>query len=587
MGEDLISATFAQRASRSPEWSDEVAAGIAVDAGPPAIPALHVAPRAAQNLKMVGDIRRAARAFEGRLQQALAAGQLRLADIEADYAAAALPEAAPRQLDLTQIEAILGTLPARLWAETDVWLVADAGGFDGVDRRPDGALIHELGGGLAALRALALALGLLMRWRGQARALLEPGLADPNWAPDETDLALAWGVDPDALAAADRRMDGALLAALVEPWHLLHLRLHASLLPSPAQAEAATTALLRRLAEMGLLGRPLHLWLGDPVPIDCLSPYTRDLRQPLWQWAQGQPAALGADLTAAPLAPLEATLYAVADDLLATDGRLGVERAAAERSVGIYREQIAGCACAIVDLGRLQPEACDAGLGLRAPPLGQDVLLQLALDSPLAAAASLASLLPQLGDRLRSITVTYEGTLLAGAGPLQLDGILAWDDPAPWSVAGDGLTATATRGLGLAVPSYLAATALTLPQRCPPLRPSGLWVGDTAIWQVLNAARWAGSLAVDVDVAAYLVPAEHVLSGRPTWRTLVSLAAVARLRLRRWLLPGAGPGAVDPLVRSRSAGSASNGGNAEDGTVPANAAGGGPPTAAATRRLRV
>src|SRR5690606_37662773 len=108
---------------------------------------------------------------------------------------------------------------------------------------------------------------------------------------DLTALAFTLGVDELALARTDEATEGALLTVLSNGWEIPEISLHAELdlAAQGRRAERRQSRVVSALAEMGLVGRPLHVWLGSPAITDCLSPYTRELREPMLAWAETNP----------------------------------------------------------------------------------------------------------------------------------------------------------------------------------------------------------------------------------------------------------------------------------------------------------
>ncbi|RYE93451.1 MAG: hypothetical protein EOO78_27085, partial [Oxalobacteraceae bacterium] len=200
--------------------------------------------------------------------------------------------------------------------------------------------------------------------------------------------------------------DGLLLKVLQHSWALPHTLVHHRFAP-PRRRQASFAAgedLVRLLAEAGLVDRPLHLFVGDSSFAECLSPYTRDLREQLLAW---QATASSEPVDAE---PSEDTLYELAASFVRSDPRLPAEKQVAERSVGIVRHHLdAGCELTVVDSVRLDWRCCDArlqGVSLRSAP---PVLVGLQGLDAAYLAPLLLHLLEVLGERLAGMLFVSHG----------------------------------------------------------------------------------------------------------------------------------------------------------------------------------
>ncbi len=101
--------------------------------------------------------------------------------------------------------------------------------------------------------------------------------------------------------------------------------------------------IFRTIAEKGLSQRKIHLWIGDDLILQWLSPYVRDLRNVMTAWAQHNIHG-------------EDEFYESIPRFLAADGRLTDERIRADRSVGISHYS---AGFDVIDTARLDPTAWD------------------------------------------------------------------------------------------------------------------------------------------------------------------------------------------------------------------------------------
>ncbi len=389
----------------------------------------------------------------------------------------------------------------------------------------------------------------------------------PNAAPPQQDgedtlapaltlaqLAFALGVDESTLRSANTQTAGALLHMLEPLWELPEIALHADLdaAPTALRVTKRSHQVLNALAEMGLLGRPLHLWLGSPIFTDCLSPYTRELRQVLVEWARGHADALGGDVD------LDGTLaedsfYALAYDFLASDERLFEERKEADRSVGIMHYEADDQPFELIDLGRVEPGACDARLtpweALREAP----ILVRLAVDAEAADGESLAALLTQTAQWIASVTVQLDGSaIVAPPGTVILpDVLIRWAGEQKVAVPGSqqvsngdfaGLAQQVEVGGSiLSVCHAGLLSAANVGQLVRSYNVHAVEVGGGGSIVALADAVWSGQLGPEVELAWATVAAHYLPSGRPGLASLGGQAAVAISRLRRILAALAPP----------------------------------------------
>ena len=471
------------------------------------------------------------------------------------------PELAdPRRVDLPGLVQALTALPPNL-GHGLLLLVPDLRAYTYTPiegptlrcgRLPDGTVLGEAPLGSPELYGWVASLCLLAHELRKAARLL----ADlPLPLPDVGPLAFALGHDEYDLAQAIRQTRGELINALHGGGRLPEVRVHASLHPDGIdrlgrrQAQQVVTT----LAESGLADRPLHIWLGDGVLTDVLSPYTRELRPVLWRWAQANPYDLGADLRPIQAGePTEDMLYAVLNDFMQVDPRLAPEKTVAERTVGIYRYRFkeGDGGFELIDMGRVDPHLCDPRLP--AWRLKTPAPTVLRLDGHNAGAASvLRGVLEAMGGRIVSITVAAAGLALgAPAGTVVMPRLLIrWGggDKLPIPLT-PGLSATDFLGLTdrpvqsgavVAVPSLLLASAAELVQQHQAYGPAALEIGDSGVLEVLYESLWAGQLSDAVEISWLVVGSQGTDSGRPNVSTLRAWSAAAIARLRRIVVPPA------------------------------------------------
>ncbi|MBN1961263.1 MAG: hypothetical protein JW841_09965 [Deltaproteobacteria bacterium] len=228
-----------------------------------------------------------------------------------------------------------------------------------------------------------------------------------------TQLAFNIGVDEALLKQANLDSNGFLLPLLLHEWEMPTILVHADFDNTVSKniVTKKSERIVATIAEMGLLHREIHLWLGPANITNCVSPYTRELRHPITSWAQANAANILNDVDIQQID--EDSLYALGADFLKTDERLADERANADRTVGIMRHEIDGINFEIIDCGRLDTSVIDERLLDWQSPPEAPVLLRLDHDLGDNYNYGLAHLLSLIGSKLISITIALEVTALS------------------------------------------------------------------------------------------------------------------------------------------------------------------------------
>jgi hypothetical protein len=520
----------------------------------------------------------------------------------------------PRRVDLDAAVTALASLPQGLTDTREVLVVADLAGFAAepvvsallpAAKLPDGSLLVEGSFSLVSLVNLAAPLCLLAHEAAKAQRLLlaesmapdeaesvppaavgpaesAPPVAAPPVATASADeppldsatvraiiarLAFIWGVSERALEQAEADTQGALLRLLTGEVSLPPVRIHAALRPAAVRERGARAGerVAGALAEMGLAGRPLHLWIGNGVVSDCLSPYCRELRGVLTDWADQHPEQVGADLQGLTAAPGEDVLYALAHDFLRSDPALVPERDAADRTVGILR--YAGNRFELIDLGRIDGAVCDARLaGLTVTAAPAPVLVRLAPTLEDQEGAAIESLVELLGPTIASVTVTLDGTALSAApGAVVVPNVaVRWAGLEKVAIPGqeqaelEELALYADGGVRQGAVLSVICAALLAPAHVAELvrafGVAGIEVGGIGTLAALAEARWRGQLQPAVRVRWFLVSSEAAATDRPTLATLRGHAAVAIATLRALAAPDPEAAPAPRPTRTRARG---------------------------------
>lgn len=320
----------------------------------------------------------------------------------------------------------------------------------------------------------------------QTSQLQLPWPHEPPPSPSTAVLKIPCGM-PDIVTFAL-----ALVARAQTVSTLPALRVHPDLTDASCEAlgQSRGRAILGLLAEMGLAGRPWHLWLGPKTPQARLSPYVRDLGEALWRWGETHglvaPGDAAEPTTVAGRSPIE--LYRLAEAFVASYGGLAAERSTAERSVGITQARIDGLDVAVIDLSRAVPELWDVRLPqnnpwhhadrAQAPLLVQIDTMDDASDER-EHAAMVTRLCLALGVTLSCVTVCKNGLLTREeADHLQASSLL--DTTCDRSLPCDGTADDA------------AACADALPYTLDAVSDAKIWANEPIDEPLAAAARVAG-----------------------------------------------------------------------------------------------
>lgn len=510
---------------------------------------------------MASSIGSHAREFEVLVMRGIRRGVLDARELLDTYVAlqpASHPELGNRRrFDLAAVVGAMRRLPRELWSAPTVRVVPRLAHFTA---RPlevngvaagvldDGTVLLEARFGVVSIMGLAASLCAVLHERDKALELLAPlaeSLAASELGPTPSSVALALGLDEASFLEGCAATGDALLTVLdhdfVEPRPWLHPALEPRAIAERGAARGR--AVVAALAEMGLFERPLHVWLGNPVITDCLSPYPRELREPLLRWASTRPAGLGADLGALEGPHGEDAVYAIAHDLIQVEPQLVGERIEADRTVGIQHRESDGLGFEVIDLARVDPSLCDARLFDFVAPEDRPVLLRLPIDLEDHAGALLRELLGALATRVASVTVVMEGSVLSGAAgtlaaprlvvrwagdeKLVVPGLVSLDDAVFSSFSSEAPRA----GAVLSLPSASLLSSAHLDELVARVGVSAIEVGASGVIETLADAAWSGRLG-QARLSLALVASRSAETGRSSVDTLTGCAGVALALLR-------------------------------------------------------
>lgn len=511
----------------------------------------------------------------------------------------------PRKVSLETLSDVLRRLPALFTHVHEVRLVQDLEGFEveplpGTGWRsgvmPDGSLLIEMPHGassvvslVASVCALTVEWGKIQSilgtrprsatedyapesaaqavaaagvgeddWDLQSSAQASSGGAEPEPARDEVDpaashpiadvseLAFELGVDERSLMNASASTRGVLYELLNEPVSLPRIRTHADL--DHAEYERRGAELGRRLGEslsaQGMRGRPTHVWLGNNVLSDCLSPYARELREALLTWARSHPDRLGSELSSLPQLVDESTVYAVMRDFFRNHPEVEDERREADATVGITRQRIDTLSYEWIDLRRVEASVFDARI-LHWRIDDDAIMLRIAPPADVHPGAMFQALLQELAPELRSVTALLEGTLLQASSPAAIvlpQLLIEWAGERKVSLPGVrklapedfmGLAdSSVTSGAVLSMPTAALLNAEHIEELARSYRVAALTLGGGELIQSLNDALWSGRLDPDIPIAWALINDARTAS-RPSLASITAASAVAIALLRQ------------------------------------------------------
>lgn len=452
----------------------------------------------------------------------------------------------PRQVDLDALVGAFSRLPPGICSAPRLRLVARLGGFAKGQQNhhllSDGTMLVEIRYGMTQLAAFVASLCVLEHERRKAQKMFEAYGAVPDDASSLiTHMALALGVDEVALTQAQTASNGMLVPWLTGAASMPTIAVQPDVAPAAGEERARTHVqrVIARLAESGLLARPLHVWLGPQWITDCLSPFTRELRPALTHWAESSPPSIGSDLMRLPEVVGEDTLYAIAHDLLRLDPRLAEERATADRTVGIYRDSFDDMPFEIVDLARVELGSCDPRVTIITGADDGAVLVRIPVSSEDYGGVAVRELVETLGERLARLTVVLEGMALSGgAGSVVQpeiavhwagDGLSTFPNLAAWDE--DSLHAFSdtpvVRGAIVSAPTPLLLSATHVEAIARRFRIAGVEVGHSGCLRGIAECMWNGRLAKDVPVSLAMVGTTSIESGRGSVRSITGVAALA------------------------------------------------------------
>ncbi|MBC7793013.1 MAG: hypothetical protein H7Z43_04855 [Clostridia bacterium] len=444
----------------------------------------------------------------------------------------------PRRIDLAALVSAFTRLPPNVISAPRVRLVHRLDGFVKAARThalSDGTILIQARDGVFDVATVVAAMCALLHERAKAHELFR-AYGD---VPDDPSvlvehMALALGVDPDALVEATDATGGVLMSWLTSSAALPPMQVHPDLSSAAIASRAAAFAgrIQSALAETGLLGRPVQLWCGPGWLADCLSPYTRELRPALTHWATSMPEVLGSDAAAAARAGVlgEDALYAIAYDLLRERPQLAEERDVADRTAGIYRSD----GFELIDLCRVDLGACDPRVGSIAGAYEGAVLVRVTPPRADTAGTFVRQLVTGL--QLTRITVVLEGMAFAGdAGALVMPELVvhwageevitlkaraAWDEDILL-----GFADKVGRGsiLSALAPSMLSASHIEALARR--FRIGGVEVGQLGVLRGLAELGWSEQLQLPIALA--LVGTEHVETDRASIASITGVSALA------------------------------------------------------------
>ena len=386
-------------------------------------------------------------------------------------------------------------------------------------------------------------------------------------------LAFVWGTDPLTLVELDDESQGLLLSLLLGRSQIPDIDLHAGLAPSAIASHFAQQAdrVLEVLAENGLMGRGTHLWLGPESITDCLSPFTRDLREPLLRWAEANVMLAGLDGSLPEEKITEDWLYVIAQRFLDGDEALLRERDEADRSVGILRHRWPGVNFDSVDLCRIEAGGCDTRLAQWRVGADAPILLRLSFGFQDVEQTFITRILEVIGPYLASVNVVLRGNILGPAvGDLLLPSMVldlcggeALALPNPSTLHADDLSLYAEGPIPnfpvLSAPSFRLISGEYLEHLKERYGVAGVHLGCSDSLRALQLALWSGSLQRETPVSTCLFQGKPRHGFTECLREQYALSAVAIAALRTMGDPSRGDvEAKEPVGNTRAKKSSEN-----------------------------
>ena len=376
--------------------------------------------------------------FEVIVARAARTGVLPVDDVVQTYAELARLRPHSEQarcINLSGIVRALQVLPRQIWQANMVLLVPRLSAYPHLTHQiahsphafacaalADTTLLCEAPYGRASLYDYAHYLALALCEAHKAQNLLaqaasasSPSPKPPSPSPpDLAMLAFAWGHDAATLQRCVSQAGEGLLSFLQAPSPAPKLHVHHSFAPMARHKHATECgdSLIRLVAEAGLADRPMHVLAGDLNVLDCVSPYARELRAPLLAWGAAHSATWAH--AAASSCVGDDPVYAILRAFLPTDGRLGPEKAAAERSVGIHQyalgaggptDRAFSWQLTLIDTARLDARLCDPRLGAFRVRTPAPVIICLQAVDPCQLGILLDHLVRTFAERLASIFI--------------------------------------------------------------------------------------------------------------------------------------------------------------------------------------
>ena len=507
---------------------------------------------------MTMDYRQLTNEFDALLTRAMRQGTLDPTELVDTYQKLQLSPPEPAE-QIRRLASHLQSLPADLFACEEVTVVHQLEGlpyaplpsrsspFQSAWQETDEHLLVEMNFGKVSLVHFATHLCALAEYYLQTLETFgAPGQFAHREGLSHEAMAQELQLPTDELDALFEATHQLLPRLLVGELTFPELHIHASLNPENLNhaIHQAALGLLQTLAESGFTKRPLHLWIGNDLPVHHLSPYSRDLNEQLHSWAQQNPERLGPDIPH-PASSDPDVLYAVALDFLNSDATLQQERHQANREAGIQHLTLLNQPCEVVDLSQLDHGATDARLSRQAPTSPCPVLIRLPHLLEDSEGQLLRTLTQKLGPALHGVTLAMPGSHLGHPpGSLLLpDLVLRWaghrKTPLPIRSALQEVFPQNEGGVLLTCQSGALISTGQLNHLSKELRLTGLNVGFGGLLEALADALWSGHLSPHCRVQWPMVAQDPTHSLRPSLAEIQAWAQVIHATLRPLL--GAAP----------------------------------------------